>query len=109
MEIEIRFQGLEDAEPLREHATALVQTHLGRFRSELTHVEVLVGRRNGASRPEETRYQITVSGPRLPSTIVDHRGLNAALALASAIERTARAVVHDLGRARSRAVAARTG
>lgn len=109
MEIDIRFQGFEQSETLREHATALVQNHLARFRAHVTQVEICVGRRNGAGRPEENRYEITVTGPRLPSTTVDHRGLDAALALAAAIERTALAVRHELGRVRRRELAPPAG
>ena len=102
MDFEIRFQGLESSDPLREHAELLVLAHLGRFRSELTQVSVVVGRRNGGSRPPEIRCEITATGPRLPGTTVDHRGLNAFPALSLAIQRAARAVRHDLGRARPR-------
>lgn len=102
MEIDIRFQGLEPSDPLRDQATELVLAHLGRFGSELTHVAILVGRRIGGPTRVEMRYQVTARGPRLPRTTVDHRGLNHASALASAIERTARAVGQDLERARSR-------
>ena len=78
MDFEIRFQGLESSDPLREHAELLVLAHLGRFRSELTQVSVVVGRRNGGSRLPEFRCEITATGPRLPGTTVDHRGLSAA-------------------------------
>ena len=74
MDFEIRFQGLENADPLREHAELLVLAHLGRFRAELTRVSIVLGRRNGAMRPPEVRCEITATGPRLPaprSTTVD--------------------------------------
>jgi hypothetical protein len=102
MDFEIRFQGLEGSDPLREHAELMVLAHLGRFRSELTRVSVVVGRRNGGSRPPEFRCEITATGPRLPGTTVDHRGLNAFPALSLAIQRAARAIRHDLGRGRHR-------
>ena len=98
MDFEIRFQGLEHADPLREHAEVLVLAHLGRFRSELTQVSIIVGRRNSGTRPPEIRCEITATGPRLPGTTVDHRGLNAFPAVSLAIQRVARAVRHDLGR-----------
>ncbi|HZJ52779.1 MAG TPA: HPF/RaiA family ribosome-associated protein [Myxococcaceae bacterium] len=102
MDFEIRFQGFESSDPLREHAEILVLAHLGRFRSELTQVCIVLGRRNGGSRPTEIRCEITATGPRLPGTTVDHRGLNAFPALSLAIQRAARAVRHDLGRGRGR-------
>ena len=102
MDFEIRFQGLASSDPLREHAELLVLAHLGRFRAELTQVSIILGRRNGGTRPPEIRCEITATGPRLPGTTVDHRGLNAFPALSLAIQRAARAVRHDLGRVRPR-------
>jgi len=107
MDFEIRFQGLDSSDPLREHAELLVLAHLGRFRAELTQVLIVVGRRNGGTRPQEIRCEITATGPRLPGTTVDHRGLNAFPALSLAIQRAGRAVLHDLGRAGLRSAAAR--
>ena len=100
MDFEIRFQGLEHSEPLREHAEILVLAHLGRFRSELTQVSIVVGRRSSGTRLPEIRCEITATGPRLPGTTVDHRGLSAFPAVSLAIQRAARAVRHDLGRRR---------
>ena len=102
MDFQIRFQGLEHADPLREHAEILVLAHLGRFRAEITQVSIVVGRRNSGTRPQEIRCEITASGPRLPGTTVDHRGLSAFPAVSLAIQRAARAVRHDLGRSHSR-------
>lgn len=101
MDFQIRFQGLEHADPLREHAEILVLAHLGRFRSELTQVSIVVGRRNSGTRPQEFRCEITASGPRLPGTTVDHRGQNA-FPVSLAIQRAARAVRHDPGRGHPR-------
>ena len=98
MDFQIRFQGFETSGPLREHAELLVLAHLGRFRSELTQVSVVLGRRTGVSRPTEVRCEITATGPHLPGTTVDHRGLSAFPAISLAIQRAARAVRHDLGR-----------
>ena len=100
MDFAIRFQGLEHSESLREHAEILVLAHLGRFRSELTQVSIVVGRRTSGTRPPEIRCEITATGPRLPGTTVDHRGLSAFPAVSLAIQRAARAVRHDLGRGR---------
>ena len=102
MDFEIRFQGFESSDPLREHAEILVLAHLGRFRSELTQVCVVLGRRSGGNRPPEVRCEITATGPHLPGTTIDHRGLNAFPALSLAIQRAARAVGHDLGPRRRR-------
>jgi len=104
MDFEIRFHGLENADPLREHAELLVLAHVGRFRAELTRVSIVLGRRNGATRPPEVRCDITATGPRLPGTTVDHRGPSAFPALSLAIQRTARAVRHYLRRVRARRV-----
>ncbi len=98
MEIEIRFDGLEASEPLREQAALLVQTHFGRFVAELTRVSVIVGRRMLGPSRTELRYQVTADGPRIPETTVDHRGRDLLAALATAIALAARAVKRDLRR-----------
>lgn len=84
----------------RRRAEILILAHLGRFRSELTQVSIVVGRRNSGTRSPEIRCEITATGPRLPGTTVDQRGLGAFPAISMAIQRAARAVRHDLGRRR---------
>ena len=103
MDFEIRMEGLENPDPRREHAELLVLAHLGRFRAELTRVSIVLGRRNGPTRPPEVRCEITATGPRPP----DHRRSprpERFPGLSLAIQRTARAVRHDLRRVRARRV-----
>ena len=103
MAIEIRLEGLEHSEDLREHARVLVQAHLGRFAPEVSLVSVVFAQRMGGTGPAEVRFEITASGPRIPSITIDHRGLSALPALTLAVQRTARVIRHELGRGRARA------
>lgn len=103
MAIEIRLEGLEHSEDLREHAQVLVQAHLGRFAPEVTLVSIVFAQRIGGAGPVELRFEITASGPRLPEITIDHRGLSALPALTLAVQRTARVIRRELGRGRARA------
>jgi hypothetical protein len=103
MAIEIRLEGLEHSEDLREHALVLVQAHLGRYAADVSLIRIVFARRTGGTAPTEVRFEITASGPRLRSTTVDHRGFSPFPALTLAVARTARVIRHELGRVRARA------
>lgn len=100
MKIEVRFQGLEASESLREHALRQVHSHLSRFGRDLAGVTVRIADLNGPRGGIDKSCRITVRGPRVGESSLEERAADGYAAVSAAAEKAARTVGRGLDRAR---------
>ena len=101
MRIEVRFRGLESTDSLREYAVRQVHYHLSRFGRELRAVVVRVCDINGPKGGIDKRCHVLVHGRRVAQLAVEEMSADAQSAVDFALLRMARAVGHELVRARA--------
>lgn len=102
---EVRFVGVDASEALRAHTLKRVESHLRRFRDEVTSVLVRIADVNGPRGGLDKHCRVTVKGPRVGARTVVELGADAYVAIDAALARAFRALSRELDRRQ----ASRTG
>ena len=101
MKIDVRFRDLEHSDALRDHAVRRIHFHLGRFRHEISSVQVRISDINGPKGGVDKQCQVTVRGRRFSAVVIEDLSGDAYSAVDLAVGRAGRSVARDIGRVRS--------
>jgi ribosome-associated translation inhibitor RaiA len=102
MKIDIRVQGIDAHQRVREHALQRVHSRFTRFGAEVHGVTAIFTDVNGPKGGVDIRCLVRVRGPRLGTITLESRRYDPYVAIADVLERTQRAVRRQLERRRER-------
>lgn len=108
MKIDIRIQGIEAEQNLRDHARQRVDFCFSRFGAEVHSVTASFVDMNGPKGGVDIRCRVQVRGPRLGAITLESQQHDPYVALADLVERTQRVVRRQLERRREPAPRRRT-
>ena len=105
MQIIVRHDDtISGSERLTESVSATVEDALGRFREQITHVEVHLADENGRKTGgDDIRCSIEARVAGRPPTAVTHHASNLDIAVDAAADKMARMLDHQLSRIRENA------
>lgn len=101
MRIDVRFQGIEASDALREHVVRRIRFQLSRFSGEVSAVVVRIGDVNGPKGGVDKRCHVAVRGPAFAPVTIEDLGSDAYSTVDLAVGRAARAVRRRIARARA--------
>jgi putative sigma-54 modulation protein len=102
MIIEVRFQGVELSDELRDLAVRRVHTHIGPHEREVKYVTVRLSDVNGPKGGVDKECRVTIGGPRIGVRVLSERSVDLRAAIDLATSRMGQVLAGDSDKGRAR-------